>query len=99
VIDHIDKVDLLELAADLGCISAEEQSFTFKPDDSAGRGANSQSRKSGDRSDHKQHSNGLTFSDAELEINSNFEGNIVCEKPAKLKMVNRLEDGCSGSYH
>ena len=32
VIDHIDQVDLMDLAADLGCISAEEQSFTFKPD-------------------------------------------------------------------
>ena len=31
VIDHIDQVDLMDLAADLGCISAEEQSFTFKP--------------------------------------------------------------------
>ena len=27
----MDPTDLLDLAADLGCISAEEQSFTFKP--------------------------------------------------------------------
>lgn len=37
VMDHIDQVDLLDLAADLGCISAEEQSFTFKPASSQGR--------------------------------------------------------------
>ena len=35
--DHIDQVDLLELADDLGCISAEEQSFTFKPASSASK--------------------------------------------------------------
>ena len=30
--DHINHVDLMDLAADLGCISAaDEQSFTFKP--------------------------------------------------------------------
>lgn len=32
VIDHMDAVDLLDLAADLGCISVEEKSFTFKPE-------------------------------------------------------------------
>lgn len=32
VIDHIDQVNLMDLAEDLGCISAEEQSFTFKPE-------------------------------------------------------------------
>ena len=37
VLDHIDPVDLMDLAADLGCISVDEKSFTFKPDeDSAG---------------------------------------------------------------
>ena len=32
VIDHIDEIDLLDLAADLGCISVDDKSFTFKPE-------------------------------------------------------------------
>ena len=57
VIDHIDQVDLLDLAADMGCISAEEQSFTFRPTSSE-----APSKGHLQRSDQKR-SNGLTFSD------------------------------------
>lgn len=38
VLDHIDQVDLMDLAADLGCISVDEKSFTFKPDESSAGG-------------------------------------------------------------
>ena len=81
MIDHIDQVDLLDLAADLGCISAEEQSFTFRP--TSNPGTQGQSGKDFRLSDEKQQSNGLTFSDKNLEVNSNYEGNIVCKKPRK----------------
>ena len=59
VIDHMDPVDLLDLAADLGCISAEEQSFTFKPE------SNDKADKSKQDGSTKQFakSNGITFSD------------------------------------
>ena len=88
--DHIDQVDLLELADDLGCISAEEQSFTFKPASSTS--------KTQLRSDQKK-SNGLTFSDQELDIDSNFDGNIVCKKFKEVSKQKTFADGCSGSYH
>ena len=65
VMDHINQVDLLDLAADLGCISAEEQSFTFKPSSSQDQSGNQLLK-----SDQKR-SNGLTFSDHEMDINSN----------------------------
>ena len=85
VIDHIDQVDLMDLAADLGCISAEdEKSFTFKAQSTSQD--KSQSNQGGSKyltkSDQK-HSNGMTFSDHELEVNSNYDGNIVCKKPSK----------------
>ena len=38
--DHINHADLMDLAADLGCISADEQSFTFKPDESSNNSYN-----------------------------------------------------------
>jgi len=38
----------------------------------------------------------LTFSDHEIEVNSNFEGNIVCHRPRRHR---QFADGCSGSFH
>ena len=87
VIDHIDQVDLMDLAEDLGCISAEDQSFTFKPqsnsnDQGAEKSSNQRRR---EYSDSKQHSHGLTFSDKSIDVNSTYEGNIVCKKPVKVQ--------------
>ena len=100
MIDHIDEVDLLDLAADLGCISAEEQSFTFRPNSPTSNdhgGRNSCGKDLQQRSDHKQRSNGLTFSDHECDVASNYDGNIVCQK---LKKKGNFADcGCSSSYH
>ena len=49
MIDHIDQVDLLDLAADLGCISASEQSFTFKPETNSNDKPNKECGHSNDR--------------------------------------------------
>jgi len=81
----------MDLAADLGCFSAaDDQSFTFKA--SSSNGMKKERDKSGDgskrprdkktgKSDSKQHSQGLTFSDVDMDVNSNYDGNIVCKKP------------------
>ena len=34
-VDHLNKEDLLDMAADLGCISSENQSFTFRGENSS----------------------------------------------------------------
>ena len=76
----------MDLAADLGCISAEEQSFTFK-------GSSADKQKSDQK---RQLSNALTFSDHDFDVMSNYDGNIVCQK---LQGKLAYADGCSGSYH
>mmetsp|Transcript_5141 Transcript_5141/g.6307 ORF Transcript_5141/g.6307 Transcript_5141/m.6307 type:complete len:106 (+) Transcript_5141:1115-1432(+) len=103
--DHIDQVDLMDLAEDLGCFSAnEEQSFTFKPSSGSHSDGNGEANSSFGRnkrhgnSDSKQHSHGLTFSDREIDVNSNLEGNIVCKKK-RSKKKRLAADQCSGSYH
>ena len=78
----MDPVDLLDLAADLGCISAEEQSFTFRPDSND---------KIGNIKQHnyqqQTNSNQMTFSDQEYEVDSNYDGNIVCRKLHQKKHI------------
>ena len=94
IIDHLNKEDLLDLAADLGCISSENQSFTFKGENSSqGHQKKLQKRASDSHTGSQKRSNGLTFSDHDLEVNSNLDGNIVC---TKLKMRSKHEL-CSNS--
>ena len=76
--------DLLDYAADLGCFSQqddESHGVTFKPGSDTGGTDNPQKRRSKSRTKSKRTtSNGLTFSDHEVDVTSLAAGRMVINK-------------------
>ena len=92
--------DLLDYAADLGCFSSSQgqsEGVTFNPvnSDTGGTTNPLQRRSKSKVRSKKTNSNGLTFSDHEVDVTSLEAGRMVVNKQMEFKK----SDACSASIH